>query len=168
MGKEKIDLNGGESVTKHFLGSLRIYLGPPLLEYIQILRVPPLSVSIVIHKQALSDLLASHPPWVLISIRGLSASAGGGGRPPAGLGLGDELGKVTVSVKSSLPLSPLPEAPPCLMYRQTPPLVPSCQPGFHYLLFSGWWAELGHRWDGGKKSSERGLSLPAQLPREPP
>lgn len=32
----------------------------------------------------------------------------------------------------------------------------SCQPCFHCLLFSGRWAELGHRWDGGKRPPKRG------------
>lgn len=57
--------------------------------------------------------------WDFDSTGGLSESVGGEGRLICRAGLEGGLKRVSVSVESSLPLSPLPETPPYLMHHQT-------------------------------------------------
>lgn len=56
-GEKKTIETKGREFDRHFPGSLGIFLGPCLLIHIWIFRVPPLSVSTVIHKQPLNEAL---------------------------------------------------------------------------------------------------------------
>lgn len=161
----------GESVTRHFPGFLRIYLGPHLLTHIRILRVPPLSLpgneQIALQQSPLADLPHLRPPGVFIPLV-VCLKVLAAGRRPAGLGLEDGLKKVSVSVESSLPLSPLPEPPPFLMHHQTQASLWLLANPVFTVFYS---VASGQSWDTGGmegRGPKKGAQPSAEPPRKPP